>query len=90
MKNPRAAYVVGALLAYGIGAGLRPSDGAFLGIMFLYYLVRYAARKQAALSIALATHVCLLWLVPTAASYRAMGLQRAYAHVRNVTTTYLF
>jgi hypothetical protein len=86
MNDPRTAYLVGASLAYGIGAGLRPSDGAFIGIMFVYYLVRHAARKQAAMAIALATGVCLTWLVPTAACYRAMGLQQTSAHVRNITT----
>jgi 4-amino-4-deoxy-L-arabinose transferase-like glycosyltransferase len=87
MKNPRAVYVVGASLAYGIGAGLRPSDGAFIAILFLYYLARHTPRKQAALSLALATAACLAWLAPTVVCYRAIGLGRAYAHVRNVTTT---
>jgi 4-amino-4-deoxy-L-arabinose transferase-like glycosyltransferase len=87
MKSPRAVYLVGASLAYGIGAGLRPSDGVFIGLMFLYYLLRHATAKQAVLSLGFATLVSLFWFLPTIACYRAIGLDNAYAHVRNVTTT---
>lgn len=86
MQNPRTAYLVGAAIAYGIGAGFRPSDGAFLGVMFLYYLARHATRKQAALAFALATLVCLLWLVPTVACYRALGFEDAGVYVKHSAT----
>jgi 4-amino-4-deoxy-L-arabinose transferase-like glycosyltransferase len=86
MRNLRSAHLAGASLAFGIGAGLRPSDGAFLGVMFVYYLVRYAGWKQATLAFALATAVCLAWLVPTAACYRATGLNNAFVYIGHAST----
>jgi len=64
-RQPRLVYLVGAAAAYAIGAGFRPTDGFFLGFMFLYYLIRRAPLRQALLSFSLATVLCLVWLVPT-------------------------
>jgi hypothetical protein len=64
-RQPRLGYLIWAAIAYAIGAGFRPTDGFFLGFMFLHYLVRRAPRRQAILSFAAATVLCLVWLVPT-------------------------
>ena len=64
-RQPRLLYLIGAAAAYAIGAGFRPTDGLFLGFMFLYYLIRRAPVRQAVLSFCLATTLCLVWLVPT-------------------------
>lgn len=65
VRNPRAIYLIGAATAFAMGAGFRPTDGFFLGFMFLYYLLRHAPLHQALLSFSIATALCLVWLVPT-------------------------
>jgi Dolichyl-phosphate-mannose-protein mannosyltransferase len=87
LREGRPGYLIGASLAFGLGAGFRPSDGAFVALMFVYYLIRWAPRKQAAVSFALAALVCLGWLAPTIASYRSLGgLGQAGHYVASVTT----
>jgi hypothetical protein len=87
LKEPRMAYLLGASLAFAIGAGFRPSDGAFLGVMFVYYLVRYAPRRQAAIAFSVAVLLCLGWLVPTLLGYRSSyGMGYFIAYLANITT----
>jgi 4-amino-4-deoxy-L-arabinose transferase-like glycosyltransferase len=70
-RQPRLVYLIGAAVAYAIGAGFRPTDGFFLGFMFLHYLVRHAPRRQALLSFSVATVLCLVWVVPTIQAFVA-------------------
>jgi 4-amino-4-deoxy-L-arabinose transferase-like glycosyltransferase len=87
LKDPRMAYLLGAASAFGIGAGLRPSDGAFLGVMFVYYLVRYAPRRQALVAFSVAVLLCLGWLLPTVFSYQSSyGMRYFIWYIANVTT----
>jgi hypothetical protein len=72
-RRPQTLYLVGAAIAFAAGAGFRPSDGAFLSVMYLYYLFRYARRRQALLSFGLATCLCLGWVVPTLLFYQHEG-----------------
>jgi 4-amino-4-deoxy-L-arabinose transferase-like glycosyltransferase len=87
LRQARPTYLLGAAAAFAIGAGFRPSDGAFLGPMFVYYLVRCAPRKQALIAFALAVVLCLGWLVPSILAYRASGdLGYLAAYVANITS----
>lgn len=86
-KDPRLPYLVGASCAFAIGAGFRPSDGAFLGLMFVYYLWRYAPRRQAAWALAVAVVLCLGWLLPTILAYRSStGMGYFTGYIAGITT----
>jgi hypothetical protein len=86
-RERKLRFLIGASIVFAIGAGLRPSDGAFIGFMLVYYLLRYAPRKQAFISFALAVAGCLGWLVPTLICYRSLGgLGQAGRYVGSITT----
>ncbi|HEV2387548.1 MAG TPA: glycosyltransferase family 39 protein [Candidatus Acidoferrales bacterium] len=87
LREPRLRYLIGASVAFGLGAGFRPTEGAFVGFMFVYYLLRRASRKHAAISFSLAALVCLGWLVPTALCYRRRGgIGQVWPYLASVTT----
>jgi 4-amino-4-deoxy-L-arabinose transferase-like glycosyltransferase len=87
LKEPRMGYLLAASLAFAVGAGFRPSDGAFMGPMFVYYLARYAPRKQAALAFLLSALLCLGWLLPTVLGYRSSyGMGYVAAYIANIVT----
>jgi len=80
-RKPRLVYLLGAASAYAIGAGFRPTDGFFLGFMFMYYLVRRTPVRQALVSFLAATALCLVWLIPTLESFAAQwGTNPALAY----------
>jgi 4-amino-4-deoxy-L-arabinose transferase-like glycosyltransferase len=56
-------WLIWAAVAFALGAGFRPSDGAFFAPVFLYALTK-AARKDAVISAATAFALCLAWLIP--------------------------
>lgn len=86
-QRPRLVYLLGAAIAYAIGAGFRPTDGLFLGPMFLYYLVRRAPLRPALLSFFVATLLCLMWLVPTLEAFAVQsGTGSAVAYSGRVVT----
>ena len=70
-QRPRLTYLLAASVAYALGAGFRPTDGFFVGFMFLYYVVRHAPWRQALLAVAVVTVLCLVWLVPTLEAFTA-------------------
>ena len=70
-RQPRLVYLLGASMAYAVGAGFRPTDGFFLGFMFLFYLVRHTPLRQALLSFVAAAALCLVWLIPTMEAFVA-------------------
>ena len=87
LKEPRIGYLLGASLAFAVGAGFRPSDGAFMAPMFVYYLARYAPRKQAAAGFWLSALLCLGWLLPTVFGYRSSyGMEHVAAYTANIVT----
>lgn len=87
LRRQQPGYLVAASIAFGLGAGFRPSDGAFIGFMFAYYLIRHAPRKQAAAAFGVAALVCLAWLAPTVACYRSLGRVGWAGHyVAHITT----
>lgn len=88
LREPRTVYLLGAAAAFAIGAGFRPSDGAFLGPMFVYYLARYASGRQAAIAFLVAILLCLGWVVPTVLAYHTAGGAGYFTgYVANITTT---
>lgn len=86
-REQRVGYLIAASVAFGLGAGLRPSDGAFIGIMFVFYLIRHAPFRQAIIAFGVATLVCLGWLAPTVVCYSMTG-QVAWAghYIVHITT----
>ena len=71
-RTGRARYLYFAAAAFAIGAGLRPSDGAFLLPFVLWQLIRCYPRRRAVVAAALITALCLAWLVPN-----VLALERA-------------
>lgn len=85
-RRPRLVYLIAAAASYAIGAGFRPTDGLFVGFMFLYYLIRRAPLRQALLSFAVATLLCLVWLVPTLDGFAVQwGASSAVAYSGKIT-----
>lgn len=68
-ESSRLAHLIGASVAFALGAGFRPSDGAFLLPLFVYFVIRYAPWRQLAASFTLVFTVCMGWLVPTYFAY---------------------
>ena len=54
-----------AALVFAVGAGLRPTDGAFLIPLVLYFAAFRMPRKHALLFLSLIVLFCLGWLIPT-------------------------
>lgn len=87
LRERKLRFLIGASVVFAVGAGLRPSDGAFIGFMFVYYLLRYAPRKHALIAFGLAVIGCLGWLVPTILAFRSVGgLGRQGQYVGTITT----
>ena len=80
-----------AAVLFAAGAGLRPSDGAFLLPMLVYYSAVRLPWKKAALFLAVSIVLCLAWVVPTAFAYRhnlwvsdVSGLAGVRAYMSNI------
>ena len=58
-----------AAVLFAVGAGLRPSDGAFLFPMLVYFSAVWLPWRKAVLFLALSLAMCLAWVVPTAWAY---------------------
>ena len=63
-ERPSNTLAVAAGLSYATGAGFRPSDGAFLAPLFLYFVFLRLPRRQAVLCVATAIAAGLAWLIP--------------------------
>jgi 4-amino-4-deoxy-L-arabinose transferase-like glycosyltransferase len=77
-------WLAAALFAFG--AGLRPSDGAFLLPMLVYFSAVRLPRKKAVLFLTSAFVLCLAWVVPTALAYNhsVSGLHGVAAYVSSI------
>jgi 4-amino-4-deoxy-L-arabinose transferase-like glycosyltransferase len=62
-ENPRLAWLFAISASFSLGAGLRPSDGAFLAPLLMLFALRLPRRHQVLLGIT-TTLLCLAWLVP--------------------------
>jgi 4-amino-4-deoxy-L-arabinose transferase-like glycosyltransferase len=73
----RLPFLLGAAGAFSVGAGLRPSDGAFLLPFFVVFVWRIAPWRHIAYSFLLALALCLAWLVPTYGAYHQFSARSA-------------
>jgi 4-amino-4-deoxy-L-arabinose transferase-like glycosyltransferase len=62
--------LVAAGVSFALGAGFRPSDGAFLLPMVAYYTLTRLGWKQSIGFLAFCSVLCLVWLLPTVLAYR--------------------
>jgi 4-amino-4-deoxy-L-arabinose transferase-like glycosyltransferase len=77
-----------AAVTYAFGAGLRPSDGAFLVPMIVYYsAVRLPPKKAIPFLLAIVV-LCLAWVIPTGLAYRQSlgGMRGVISYVHEFTT----
>ena len=69
----RANWTLWAAAAlFSLGAGLRPSDGAFVGPMVVYYAFSRMPRWARLPFFSLIAVLCLGWVVPTILAYRGI------------------
>jgi 4-amino-4-deoxy-L-arabinose transferase-like glycosyltransferase len=75
-----------AAVLFAAGTGLRPSDGAFLLPMLVYFSAVRLPWKRAAIFLTLSLALCLAWIVPTALAYRRSdaGLPGVRAYLSNI------
>jgi 4-amino-4-deoxy-L-arabinose transferase-like glycosyltransferase len=59
-----------AAVLFATGAGFRPSDGAFLFPMLVYFSAVRLPRKRAAIFLATSIVLCFAWFIPTELAYR--------------------
>jgi 4-amino-4-deoxy-L-arabinose transferase-like glycosyltransferase len=77
-----------AAILFSFGAGLRPSDGAFLLPMLLYYSAARLPKLKAAIFLSLILVLCLGWIVPTLMAYRQVpgGIHGVLVYMRDIVT----
>jgi hypothetical protein len=80
-----------AALIFAIGAGLRPSDGAFMIPMVMYFAAFRIPRKEALLFLSFIFLFCLGWVIPTWLAYKhirggVQGVNGFSAYVAHITT----
>jgi hypothetical protein len=63
-KDKRAVWVCAVAVSFAVGAGFRPSDGAFMAPLLLLFFFRLPRRQQVIL-VALAVVVCAAWMIPS-------------------------
>jgi hypothetical protein len=62
----KASWIPIALgLCFAAGAGLRPSDGVFIGPMLIYFAIREMSVRDSIKCFSVAFAGCLLWVIPT-------------------------
>ena len=62
-EKPNLLWMLAAAVLFALGAGFRPSDGAFCAPAFLYGL-RRGSRSHIFVSLAVACVVCVSWMIP--------------------------
>jgi Dolichyl-phosphate-mannose-protein mannosyltransferase len=70
--KPTILRLLACGVSYAVGAGLRPSDGAFLAPLFLFLVFRCVEKWQRRILLLLVTAtLCLSWYIPTQLALRA-------------------
>ena len=65
-ERPATGCLLMCGTSFAVGSGLRPSDGAFLGFLFLFLLFRFVEPwKQRFLLLVFTGALCLAWYIPT-------------------------
>ena len=77
-----------AAILFAVGAGLRPSDGAFLLPMLLYYSATRLPKARAALLLTVICLLCLAWIIPTFIAYSKApgGIHGVFSYSHAVVT----
>ena len=63
-EDKRTLWVCAVAVSFSIGAGLRPSDGAFLAPLVLLFFFQLRRKQQVLLAL-ITIAVCAAWFVPT-------------------------
>jgi Protein of unknown function (DUF2723) len=63
-EDKRTLWVCAVAVSFSLGAGLRPSDGAFLAPLVLLFFFQLRRKQQILLAL-LTIAICAAWLVPT-------------------------
>ena len=70
--KPTILRLLACGVSYAVGAGLRPSDGAFLAPLFLFLIFRYVRAWPRRVLLLLVTAIlCFSWYIPTQLALRA-------------------
>jgi hypothetical protein len=72
-ETGRAGYMYVAGAIFAIGAGLRPSDGAFMLPFIGLQLLRSGKRSHMFAAAAIIAVLCLGWIIPTVVAYHRAG-----------------
>jgi 4-amino-4-deoxy-L-arabinose transferase-like glycosyltransferase len=80
-EQPSDGLAAAIGLCFALGAGLRPSDGVFLGPLVTFFAVRYLPRRQAIICLLVASVASVTWLIPNLA---ALHRFQATSHVEQV------
>ena len=67
-----------AAILFAVGAGLRPSDGAFMFPMVAFYCLGRLPAMKAVLFLGAVAVLCLGWLIPTTLAYEHLTGRLAY------------
>jgi hypothetical protein len=72
MERPSIFRLIAWAAVFSVGAGLRPSDGAFMVPLYLYFLFQWvSSNRDRALFVLTTAFFCLLWYLPTHAALNA-------------------
>jgi hypothetical protein len=63
-EDGRTVWVCAVAASFALGAGFRPSDGAFMAPLLLVFVVSLSHKQQAVLAL-LVLIICAGWLIPT-------------------------
>ena len=71
-EKPSIVRMIAWAAVFAVGAGLRPSDGAFMTPLYLFFLFRWVSNYHDRVCLIVATAVfCLSWYLPTHAALSA-------------------
>jgi hypothetical protein len=87
-RTGQAWHLYLAAAAFAIGAGMRPSDGAFLLPFVCWRLIRLRPRRRAVITCAVIVVLCLAWLVPTALAYQRLHWSSLSTQYKGTVGTY--
>ncbi len=82
-EHPRTVWIVALAAFFSLGAGIRPSDGAFMAPLLLLFALKLPRRHQALLA-GLVALLCLAWLVPGHLAQRNYHPDDASSELRRV------
>ena len=77
-EKQRIADLLGACVAFSLATGFRPSDGVFLGPLFLFFLYNFVSSwRERILAVSVVAVVCLAWFIPNQLALRQSAARDA-------------